>query len=304
MTETRHAPVHITADLALVDEPTTSLGSVTHRDPKPWLQLSFALAALSAVGNVIALLDVDRFYGAETEVFVDQAIAQDLTNLVVIAPLMVFFAWRALRGSAASYLVWLGVLTFTVYNYAIYTFAIHFGPLFLLWVAVFGAAIFALIGGAFSLDAFAVANALGYRKERLVAGFLLVTALLFAVLWLSDIVPALVQGIAPTAATDVNLPTNPVHVLDLAVFLPAVAIVGGTLWQRRPLGYAAAPALLVFLALTGLPIIATVFVAAARGTDPAWQLLGPIGVITLAAVLLAWRSVWPLRLDAPHPRHR
>ncbi len=304
MTETRHAPVHITADLVLVDEPTTSLGSVTHRDPKPWLQLSLALAALSAVGNVVALLDVDRHYGAETEMFVDQAIAQDLANLLVIAPLMALLAWRSLRGSVAAYLLWLGFLTFTIYNYVIYTFSIHFGPLFLLWVAVFGLAIFTLIGGAVSLDANAVANALDFRKERLAAGFLLLAAVLFGALWLSDILPALMEGGAPTGATDANLPTNPVHVLDLAFFLPVVLIVGGALWQRRPLGYAAAPALLVFLALTGLPIIATVFVAAARGTDPAWQLLGPIGVITLAAILLAWRSVWPLRLDARHPRHR
>jgi hypothetical protein len=295
MAATHHAPIHLTRDLSLIDEPATSLGSLTHRDPSPWLRLSLAVAAVSAIGNVIALLDVDRYYGAETDVFIDQAIAQDWVSLLVIAPLMAFFGWRSMRGSAASYLVWLGFVTFTVYNYAIYAFAIHFGPLFLLWVAVFGAAIFTLVGGAFSLDAYAVANALDYRKARLTAGFLLFTALLFGVLWLSDIVPALLDGGAPAGATDVNLPTNPVHVLDLAVFLPAVTVVGGALWQRRPLGYAAAPALLVFLALTGLPILATVAVAAVRGTDPAWQLLAPIGVITLAASLLAARAVWPLR---------
>jgi hypothetical protein len=33
------------------------------------------------------------------------------------------------------------------YNYAIYAFSVHFGPLFLVWVAVLGLALFALIGG-------------------------------------------------------------------------------------------------------------------------------------------------------------
>ncbi len=274
----------------------TGLAAVTHRDPAPWLRLSLATAALGAIGSVIALLDVQRFYGAETEAFIDQAVAQDIVNLAIVMPLMAFFTWRALRGSTASYLVWLGFLTFTVYNYFIYTFSIHFGPLFLVWVAILGTSIFALVGGALSLDANAVANALNFRKERVAAAFLMLTAVLFAILWLSDIVPALVDGSAPAAATDVNLPTNPVHVLDLAFFLPAVAIVGGSLWQRRALGYAAAPAMLVFLAITGLPILATVFVADARGNEPAWQLLGPIGVITALCIALTWVMVHRLRL--------
>jgi hypothetical protein len=160
---------------------------------------------------------------------------------------------------------------------------------------VLGASLFTLVGGAYSLDANGVANALDYRKERIAAGFLLLTAILFGALWLSDIVPALIDGTAPAAATDVNLPTNPVHVLDLAVFLPVVAVVGGSLWQRRPLGYAAAPAMLVFLALTGLPILTTVLVADARGNEAAWQLLGPIGAITVVSILLTWVLVHGLR---------
>ena len=291
MTETRHAHVYISADLALTEEPSLGLSGVTHRDPRPWLRLSIATAALAAIGSIVALLDIDRFYGAETDAFIPQAIAQDAVNLAIVAPLMVVFAWQALRGSLASYLVWLGFVMFTVYNYMIYAFSIQFGPLFLLWVAVLGASLFALIGGAVSLDAQAVANALDFRKERVAAGFLLLAALLFGVVWLSDIVPALIDGTAPVASTDVNLPTNPVHVLDLAFFLPAAAIVGGSLWQRRPLGYAAAPAMLVFMALTGLPIMATVFVADVRGSEADWGLLAPIGVITVVSVVLTWTLV-------------
>jgi len=299
MTATHHAPVHISADLVLTQEPPTELGGVMHRDPAPWLRLSIIAALLAAIGSIVALLDIDRFYGAETEAFISQAIAQDAVNLVVVAPLMAFFAWRALRGSLASYLVWLGFVAFTVYNYVIYAFSIQFGPLFLVWVAVLGASLFALIGGATCLDAHGVANALDFRKERLAAGFLLLAAVLFGFVWLSDIVPALIDGTAPVAAADVNLPTNPVHVLDLAFFLPAAAIVGGSLWQRRPLGYAAAPAMLVFLALTGLPILATVFIADARGSDAAWQLLAPIGIITAVSIVLTWVLVHGFRT---HPR--
>jgi len=43
---------------------------------------------------------------------------------------MLIAAALALRGSVRSYLVWLGVLTFTIYNYVIYTFSVPFGLLF------------------------------------------------------------------------------------------------------------------------------------------------------------------------------
>jgi hypothetical protein len=272
------------------DAPSSRLHDLVHRDPSPWLQLSLAVAALSAIGNVVSLTHVERYYGAEPEVFIDQAIAQDLVNLAVVAPLMVLLAWLALRGSLTAFLVWLGFVGFTVYNYVIYAFSIHFGPLFLVWVAVLGGSIYALIGGLASIDMNAVANTMQWRRHRLAAGFLIVTAVLFAMLWLSDIVPALQSGSAPKGVVDLGLPTNPVHVLDLAVFLPAVAVTGVALWARRPIGYVATPALLTLLGLTGLPVLATVFVAAARDAEPAWALLGPIGLLSLVSFALAWAT--------------
>jgi hypothetical protein len=289
-------PKSVRVSLGAFDAPSTLLDGVIDRDPRPWLRLSIGAAALAAVGSAIALRDVERFYGTLTTSFTDQAIAQDLVNLFFVSPLMALLAWRGLRNSLASYLVWLGFLTFTVYNYAIYAFSIDFGPLFLLWVAVLGMATFSLIGGASAVVPTGVANALGNRKERFTAVFLLLMTAVFAALWLSDIVPALVDGSTPESVLDVGLPTNPVHVLDLAFFLPAVGFVGWSLLQRHPLGYAAAPAMLVFLALTGLPVLTTVFVADHYGHDAAWQLLAPIGVITVTSAILTWVMVHDLRL--------
>ncbi|HEX5017077.1 MAG TPA: hypothetical protein VFX15_05780, partial [Actinomycetes bacterium] len=210
---------------------------------------------------------------------------------VIVAPLTIVLARRALRGSMGAYLLWLGFIAFTVYNYVIYAFAIHFGPLFLLWVAVLGASTFTLVAGAFALDAAAVADAMHRDRRRVAGAFLMTVAGLFTLMWLSDIVSALLAGETPEVIDELNLPTNPVHVLDLAFFLPAAAFVGWSLWQRRPLGYAAAPAVFVLLAATGIPIMTTVVVTAARGQDAAWPLLGVIGVLTIAAIVGAAKSV-------------
>ena len=114
------------------------------------------------------------------------------------------------------------------------------------------------------------------------AWFLIVVAVLFVLLWLSEIVPSLLAGDPSRSARDWNVPTNPVHVLDLAFFLPAAVTSGILLLRRRPLGYATAAGQLVWIALTCVPILITPLVANARGHAPGWAVTLPNGVRLLA----------------------
>ena len=254
-----------------------------------WLWLSIAAALLAVAGSVIALA-VDRIYAGLTPTFLPQALAQDVANLALASPALLILAALALRGSLRAYLLWLGVLTFTVYNYVIYTFSIPFGPLFLLWVAVLGMCIFALIGGVTAVDHRAVAAHYASRRAVTVVAWLLIAiAVLFGLLWLSEDVPALLAGVRPQSVTDMALPTNPVHILDLAFFLPAVIATGVLLLKRRPLAYTVAPAFIVFLVLTGVPILITPVVQAVRGETASWGVVGPIGTLTVALLgVLVW----------------
>jgi hypothetical protein len=255
-----------------------------------WRRLSVAAAAIAMVGNVAAVAAVERVYGSSYPSLTEQAIAQDVTNLVVVSPMIIVFAAWAARGSVRAYVGWLGALMFTVYNYVIYSVAIHFGPLFLLWVAVLGLSTYALLGSLITVEPAAVQANLHDGGRRLAGWFLIVAAALFALLWLSDIIRALVAGGVPTAVTDLGVPTNPVHVLDLAVFLPAAALAGVLLLQRAPLGSVLAPALLMFLGLTGLPILLTPIVSQLRGNVASWGAVAPIAVITLTSLALFVRT--------------
>ena len=265
-----------------------STGVITNR-AAGWLWLSIAAAILAAAGSVIGLA-VAPIYADLTPAFLPQALAQDIANLLIAAPALLILATLGLRGSLRAYLLWLGVLTFTVYNYVIYTFSIPFGPLFLLWVAVLGMCIYTLIGGVTAVDQRAVAA--HYTSQRAVtvtAWFLIVIAILFGLLWLSEDVPALLAGARPQSVIDMALPTNPVHILDLAFFLPAVIATGVLLIKRRSFAYTVAPAFIVFLILTGIPILITPVVQSARGETASWGVVGPIGALTLALLgLLAW----------------
>ncbi len=254
-----------------------------------WLWLSIAAAILAVIGNIIAL-SVNSIYAPLTPAFLPQALAQDIANLTVVSPLWLLLAALALRGSLRAYLLWLGVLTFTVYNYVIYTFSIPFGSLFPLWVAVFGISVYSLIGGLTAVDHKAVESSFMSRPASLVVAWsLIVTAILFGLLWLSEDVPALLSNTRPQSVVDMALPTNPVHILDLAFFLPAVIATGVLLIRRKPIAYTLAPAFAVFLILTGIPILITPIVQARRGESAAWGFAAPIGtLIILLLTLMVW----------------
>ena len=278
----------------------TGVGATARTDVRPdmgarvgvptlWVALSVAAGLLSAAGCLIGLLAPDRIYGGETRALADAAAAQDLVGLSVVAPLLVLLAVGAARAALRPWLCWLGCLAFTTYNYGIYAFSVHFGPLFLAWVAVLGLSLFALIGGLAALQGRPLTHQVDIEPVRWVGWFLMAVAVLFALLWLGEIVPDLLAGRPSTSAGDWRVPTNPVHVLDLAFFLPAVFASGLSLLRRQWLGYATAAGQLTFLALTSLPILVTPVVAQVRGHTPAWSVVGPVGVLFLATVLVLSR---------------
>lgn len=260
------------------------------RVPRTSRWLTLATAGLSAAASVVGLASATDIYGGETTTLRDAATAQDLVGLVLVAPLLLVLALAAERGSVISWLCCLGALEFTAYNYAIYAFSISFGPLFLAWVAVLGLSLFALVTALVAMTAPTLPRA-GAGSQRLTGWFLVFIAGLFTLVWLREIVTDLVAGGPSTSAAEWNLPTNPVHVLDLAFFLPAVAITGVLLVRDHWLGHAMAAAQLVFVELTCLPILVTPFVAMSRGHVAVWSVMAPIGVIAVVTLVVLWRFV-------------
>ncbi len=263
--------------------------------PGVWASLSAVAALLAIAGSVVGLVAADSIYGRETSELSVVAAAQDLVNLVLVGPLMLVLAVRAYQGSLRSWLCWLGCVSFTVYNYAIYAFSIHFGPLFLVWICVLGLSLFALIGSLSALDRSALTAWFARRPVRLPGWFLIAVVVLFSILWLSEIVPDLLAGRPSTSAAGWKVPTNPVHVLDLAFFLPAAFLSGVLLLRHHWLGYVTAVGQLVWIELTALPILVTPSIANLQGETPGWAVMAPIGVMALATLAVLWRTLYKPR---------
>jgi hypothetical protein len=198
------------------------------------------------------------------------------------------------RGGALwAYLAWIGLLGYSVYTFAIYAFAVHFGPLFLLYVAVFGLSIYALVVGLSRLDYERVKESFSARVPRRSASYLLMAiGGFFYLVWLWAVVPALVAGRVPDDLVKAGLLVNPVHVLDMAVFLPAMLLAGALLLRRRAMGY-------VLAAFTiSLGIITIQPVSAVRGETPAWGVGAAVAALAVVELVTLIRFLRAIDADA------
>lgn len=220
------------------------------------LWLSVPIAVLAMAASLAGVL-TDGPYGAESANWAAQGRGQDVANLVLAYPALLVTAWLARRGSLRATLTWLGVLAYSAYSYLLYAGFLHFSGWFLVYVTVLGLSVFALVGGIASLDPASVRAALSDRAPLRATGTLLVVlGLLFAALWLAEIVPAILAGEAPPSAVTAGLVTNPVHLLDLALFLPAMVLTGVWLRRDRAVGAVLVVPILTFGVVMGVAVLA------------------------------------------------
>jgi hypothetical protein len=62
--------------------------------------------------------------------------------------------------------------------------------------------------------------------RRTIGIYFIVISCLFYLLWLAEIVPAIINQVTPASLIETGLLTNPVYVIDLSVCLPALFIPG------------------------------------------------------------------------------
>jgi hypothetical protein len=248
-----------------------------------WLTLVIAILVLIAS---IAGLTLKSTYARETTPYAIQAKGQDIANLVSVAVLLIAI-YFVNRGSVKAFLVWVGALLTLLYAYAIYAFAAHFNSLFLVYVAVLGLSFYTFFSSVLDLNRDRLQpHFIAITKVRVVSVFLLLVAILFALLWLSQDIPAIVAGKVPQSVSEIGLLTNPVHVLDLGLYLPGMIITAVLLWRRNFLGYFFAIPLLVFNILTGIGIVAIDVVGYTQGmpTSPGVDLF-IIAIIVVSLIL-------------------
>ena len=201
-----------------------------------------AMAAASAAG-----LLVDGLY-QDPESTASMLRGYDLVTLLVAVPLLATALWRMWRGSLRARLVWIGVLAYGVYNYAVYVFGLAFNALFLVHVVAFSASLSALVLALSTVDAADIAQRISPRMPaRWISGLLAFLAVGLGGMWIVNSVRFAVTGAAPPGSRLVETSTV-VHLgyaLDLSLLVPAYTLAAGLLWRRTAWGHVAAAAVLV-----------------------------------------------------------
>jgi hypothetical protein len=216
--------------------------------------LSYFLAltvALSSAGGAF----LPETYAKETPSWATQGIGQDVVNLILVVPLLLASTFLAHRGKKAFLFVLGGLYFYCLYSYVLYAFCVHFNRLCFFYCAALGSSVYGLVFLGKELESKKTRKWFNMKRNMtLPALYLLFTALVFYFLWLSEDIPAVLSGIPSQSLAEVGLFTNPIHILDLSIALPAMAIASVQLLRKKPFGYVFFPIMMAFCIVMGAAI--------------------------------------------------
>jgi hypothetical protein len=222
----------------------------------------------------------------------------DWVTLLLAVPMLWWSHHRAASGSIRARLMWLGMLTYAVYNNVFYLFGAALNVFFLVYVVIFVVAAVTLGGALLDTDARLVAER--FRSStpvRLIGGYLVFVGAGLATVWVAMWAAFVFAG-RPT-------PIEPgafqvVAAIDLSLLVPALATGGVWLWRRHPWGFivGAMAAVEGALYLVVLTVNTSLSIASGLthgpGELPVW---GPLALATTAAAAVLLRHV---QERAPH----
>lgn len=241
------------------------------------VMLCIGVTATSLVG----ILSTD-FYFRETLNWQAQSRGQDLIDLLVVMPVLLVSGLLAWRGNKPARWIWGGALLYLVYTFCLFCFDVHFNPLFLFYCFNLGLSFYGLLFFVFFSHAGSGLWSVPDVLRKIIAWYFILVGVLFYTLWLLEVIPAMIDNQTPASLTEVGLPTNGVHVIDLSVFLPGLVITGILVWKKHGLGQLLAPVVLTFMILMNITIGGLMMYMQLK------DLSADVGVIVIMFILAAF----------------
>jgi hypothetical protein len=257
----------------------------THR--KTILAFSVPLLLLLIIASSIGLF-TENFYSKETLNWQIQSVGQDMIDLFLIVPSLIITTLLIYRKkSFKSMLPWSGTLLYIVYTFIIFCFDVHFNSLFIVYCLILGLSLYAAAWSFYTLiKRNIVAESINTMISKATGIFFTVIAVVFYGVWLAEIIPGMIRGEIPTSLIETGLITNPVHVLDLSVFLPATFIIGILLLKKRAAAFLITPVLLFFFILMNITIGCLALLMYKKGITEDMSLAVVMMALTVISIVL------------------
>lgn len=246
-----------------------------------FLYFTLPIVLLILICSGIGILKPD-FYKRETADWLAQCVGQDFSNVFFVVPILLITSFLSERGNRIAKIIWAGTMITNIYSYVLYSFDVHFNELFHFYCIILGLSVYSLL--VFGAKHFRLDFKAWFEQKtpvKVVGVFLLVIAVAFYFLWLSQSLPAVITGGVPTSVAGDALPTNPVHALDYSFFLPLIVIAGVLIIRKNRLGYFLAPMMLVFTLITNVNIISLTLVTMVKSGVNGLPLVGAFTVFSL-----------------------
>jgi hypothetical protein len=214
--------------------------------------------------------------------------AADAVTLVLALPLLIISLLLYRRGQLRGGLLLTGVLAYFLYTYGSMAFGAAYNPLFLVYVVLFSASLFALVLSLMSFDVPELPAHFSTGLPRRGIGlFLIVSGVILVLVWLAlSIIPALLTGTVPLEVASYT--TFITGVVDIGIVSPVLIVSGTLLLRNVPSGYLLASTMLVFTVTLGTSLLVAGIAQVLTEVVTIGQFIGftvPFAMLTLIALV-------------------
>lgn len=271
--------------IAAIAALTTSFGIFSSDGPGPYSYESIR-------GKTVEIYGRGIYQHMSADVAI-QGIAQDYVTLFIAIPLLLISMIGYHRNSLKSRFLLAGTLGYFGVTFLFYTAMGMYNILFLGYVSLLGLSFFGLMLTLFSFDVSKIPDSFSPKTPaKFVGGFLIFNALSIALLWLSIIVPPLIDGtIYPDALQ--HYTTLIMQGFDLGLLLPLAFVSGLLLFKRTAMGYLSGTVYIVFLSILMMALTAKLIAMALNNVPviPAIFIIPTFNLITILCAGLMIKNI-------------
>jgi hypothetical protein len=208
-------------------------------------------------------------------------------------PLLIFSLFLSRKNLLSGRYLLAGTLGYFLVTYLFYTVMGMYNQLFLVYVLLMGVSFYSFLLTILSFDRLVLQNFFSKQTPvKLTGGFLIFNAIAISLLWLSIVVPPILDGTVVPVQVE-HYTTLIVQGLDLGILLPAAFISGVLFIRKKPCGYLIAPVYLVFLSLLMTALTAKVIAMKFSGYNvfPVIFIIPAFNIITIICSILVFRNI-------------
>lgn len=222
-----------------------------------------------------------------------QGIAQDYVTLFIGIPLLLLSLYYARKNSVRGLFVLSGTLMYFLLSHLFYTAMAMYNIMFLAYVFSLCLSFFSFTLTLFSYNISDIENLFTSQKIIRYAGiFLVIICIMMASLWLSIILPPLLDGSIYPGGLQ-HYTTLIVQGFDLGLFLPLGIVSGILAFRKNSYGYLLTTIYLIFLSILMAALTSKIIFMANAGVNviPVIFIIPTICFISIVFSLLILRKI-------------